>query len=50
MKREGCCENIKLQMRDYHLKTHMFAINKGGCDNVLGAKWIHTLGPITMNF
>eukprot|EP00253_Pinus_taeda_P027550 PITA_27550 len=50
MKCEVRCENIKLQMGDYHLKTHMFAINMGGCDIVLGAKWPHTLGPITMDF
>ena len=47
---EGHCENVKLQMGDYHLKTHMFAINMGECDIVLGAEWIHTLGPITMDF
>jgi hypothetical protein len=46
----GCCENVKLQMRDYHLKTHMFAIDMGVCDIVLRAKWLHTLGPITMDF
>jgi len=50
MKCEGRCENVKLQMGDYHLKTHMFAINMGGCDIVLGAEWFRTLGPITMDF
>jgi len=50
MKCEGRCENIKLQMGDYHLKTHMFVINMGGCDIVLGVEWIRTLGPITMDF
>ena len=44
------CENVKLQMGDYHLKTHMFSIDMGGCDIVLGAKWFRTLGPITMDF
>jgi len=28
----------------------MFAINTGGCDIVLGAEWLRTLGPITMDF
>jgi len=32
------------------LKTHMFAIHMGGCDIVLGAEWLRTLGPITMDF
>ena len=50
MKCEGCYENIKLQMGDYDLKTHMFAINMGGFDIVLGAEWLCTLGPITMDF
>eukprot|EP00253_Pinus_taeda_P026508 PITA_26508 len=50
MKCEGRCENVKLQMGDYQLKTHMFAIHMGGCDIVLGAQWLRTLGPITMDF
>eukprot|EP00253_Pinus_taeda_P029026 PITA_29026 len=50
MKCEGCCENVKLQMGDYQLKPHMFAIHMGGCDIVLGAEWLRTLGPITMDF
>ena len=50
MKCEGHCENIKLQMGDYHLKAHMFANEMGGCEIVLGAEWLRTLGPITMDF
>ena len=50
MKCGGRCENVKLQMGDYHLKTHMFVIDMGGCDIVLGAEWVCTLGPITMDF
>jgi len=50
MKCEGRCENVKLQMGDYQLKTHMFAIHMGGCDIVLGAEWLRTVGPITMDF
>jgi hypothetical protein len=33
----GRCENLSLQIGDYHLKSHMFAIDMGGCDIVLGA-------------
>ena len=40
MKCEGHCENVKLQMEDYQLKTHMFAIHMGGCDIVLGVDWL----------
>jgi hypothetical protein len=50
MKCGGRCENVKLQMGDYHMKTHMFSISMGGCDIVLGVEWIHTLGPITMDY
>jgi hypothetical protein len=31
------CENVSLQISDYHLKSHMFAIDMGGCNIVLGA-------------
>ena len=31
-------------------KSHMFAIDMGGCDIVLGADWLRTLGPILMDF
>jgi hypothetical protein len=46
----GCCENVHLQIGDYQLKSHMFAIEMGGCDIVLGADWLRTLGPILMDF
>jgi hypothetical protein len=38
------------QIGEYHLKSHMFAIDMGGCDIVLGAEWLRTLGPILMDF
>jgi hypothetical protein len=50
MKCGGCCENVHLQISEYHLKSHMFAIDMGGCDIVLGADWLRTLGPILMDF
>ena len=46
----GGCENVRLQIGDYHLKYHMFAIDVRGCDIVLGADWLRTLGPILMGF
>jgi len=39
-----------LQIGDYHLKSHMFSNNMGGCDIVLGAHWPRILGPILMDF
>jgi hypothetical protein len=50
MKCGGRCENVCLQIGDYHLKSHMFSIDMGGCDIVLGANWLRTLGPILMDF
>jgi hypothetical protein len=50
MKCGGRCENVHLQIGDYHLKSHMFAIDMGGCGIVLGADWLRTLGPILMDF
>jgi hypothetical protein len=50
MKCGGRCENVCLQIGDYHLKSHMFVIDMGGCDIVLGADWLRTLGPILMDF
>ena len=47
----GChCENVRLQLGDCQLKTHMFAIDMGGCHIVLGIEWLHTLGLVTMDF
>jgi hypothetical protein len=31
----GCCENVHLQIGQYHLKYHMFSIDMGGCEIVL---------------
>jgi hypothetical protein len=50
MKCGGCYENVHLQIGDYHLKSHMFSIDMGGYDIVLGADWVRTLGPILMDF
>jgi hypothetical protein len=32
------------------MKSHMFAVDMGSCDIVLGAKWLRTLGPILIDF
>jgi hypothetical protein len=50
MKCGGCCENVCLQIGDYHLKSHMFSIDMGSCNILLGADWLRTLGPILMDF
>jgi hypothetical protein len=50
MKYRGRCENVHLQIGEYHLKSHMFSINMGSCDITLGAEWVRNLGPILMDF
>jgi hypothetical protein len=50
MKCGGRCENVRLQIGDYHLKYHMFYIDMDRCDIVLGADCLRTLGPILMDF
>jgi hypothetical protein len=50
MKCVGCCENVCFQIGQYHMQYHMFVIDMGGCDIVLGVKWLRTLGPILMDF
>jgi hypothetical protein len=50
MKFGGRCENVHLQIGQYNLKSHMFSIDMGGCDIVLGVKCLCTLGPILMDF
>jgi hypothetical protein len=30
--------------------SYMFVIDMGDCDIVLGVEWLHTLGPILMDF
>ena len=36
MKCGGCCEYVHLQIGYYHLKSHMFSTDMGGCDIVVG--------------
>jgi hypothetical protein len=50
MKCGGHSENMHLQIGQYHFQSHMFSINMGGCDIVLGAERLYTLGPIIIDF
>jgi hypothetical protein len=50
MKCGGRCENVHIQIGQYHMKSHMFSIDMEGCDIVLGYDWLRTLGPILMDF
>jgi hypothetical protein len=50
MKCGGHCDNVSLQIGHYQQKSHMFFIDMGGCNIVLGVEWLRTLGPILMDF
>jgi hypothetical protein len=50
MKCGGHCENVHLKIGQYHIKSHMFSIEMGGCDIMLSVEWLRTLVPITMDF
>jgi hypothetical protein len=50
MKCGGHCENVHIQIGDYHFKSHMFSMDMAGCEIVLGVDWLRTLGPILMDF
>jgi len=46
----GTLWNVWHQIGQYHLKSHMFSIDIGGCDIVLGVEWLCTVSPILMDF
>jgi hypothetical protein len=50
MKCGGHCENVRLQIGQYHLKYHMFVIEMDDCDIMIDVEWLRTLIPITMDF
>ncbi|XP_077219753.1 uncharacterized protein LOC143853943 [Tasmannia lanceolata] len=46
----GKCSNMKIFVQDQELVTDLFLLPLDGCDIVLGAQWLLTLGDITWNF
>jgi len=46
----GHCENVFLQIGNYYMKCHIFFIEMGCRDIVLGVEWLCILGPVTMEF
>ena len=47
---KGKCCTMHISMGDYNLHFDMFSLPLGGCDVVLGAQWLCTLGSILWNF
>jgi hypothetical protein len=50
MKCGAYCENVCLQISQCNPQSHIFSIDMGGCDIVLGVEWLRTLDSITMDF
>jgi hypothetical protein len=46
MKCGGHCKNVCTQIGHYQMKYHMFSVDMGGCDIVLGVEWLCSLHPI----
>ena len=47
---KGKCHNVCIFIGYYNLRSDMFSLPLGGCDVVLGAQWLRTLGPILWDF
>eukprot|EP00268_Persea_americana_P055677 TRINITY_DN6496_c0_g1_i5.p1 TRINITY_DN6496_c0_g1~~TRINITY_DN6496_c0_g1_i5.p1 ORF type:complete len:182 (-),score=20.15 TRINITY_DN6496_c0_g1_i5:3829-4374(-) len=47
---EGRCVNINLTIQGLLITTDFYLLSLGGCDAVLGAYWLCTLGPILWDF
>ena len=47
---KGKWRNVGISIGDYKLCSNMFSFPLGGCDVVLGAQWLSTLGPILWDF
>ena len=47
---EGICDNLSLDMQEYHFTVDFFMFSLGSCNVILGASWLHMLGPIVWDF
>ena len=47
---KGNRHNVRMSIGYYDLLSDMFSLPLGGCDVVLGAQWLRTLGPILWYF
>ncbi|KAK2987947.1 hypothetical protein RJ640_003425 [Escallonia rubra] len=46
----GRCKGVCMMLQWVHLKVDLYLLPLEGCDAVLGAQWLSTLGPITWDF
>lgn len=47
---EARCVNIDLTIQGLLITTNFYLLPLGGCDAILGAHWLHTLGTILWDF
>ena len=47
---KGKCCNVCISIEDYNLCSNMFSMSLGGCDVIMGAQWLRTLGPVLWDF
>ncbi|XP_026384082.1 uncharacterized protein LOC113279619 [Papaver somniferum] len=47
---DGRCLDMDYKLNKYGFKGNFYVLPLGGCDVVLGAQWLETLGPITWDF
>ena len=46
----GMCREVTLNLQNSQFLVDFYLIELEGCDAVLGAQWLRTLGPILWNF
>lgn len=46
----GCSKGVSLNLQGYEFITDLFLLDISGCDVVLGAQWLRTLGLIAWDF
>ena len=46
----GMCPNLLFSIQQYEFTADFYLLEFGGCDMVLGAEWLQTLGPILWDF
>jgi hypothetical protein len=46
----GCCPGVLVRLQQLSFSADFYILPLGGCDMVLGAHWLRTLGPILWDF
>lgn len=50
VKSAGCCKRVQLSIQGISDFIELYLLKLEGCEVVLGAHWLRTLGPILWNF